>query len=172
MAAAADAVALLEGDEKDPPEGLEPIPEWRGTVGGAGGVTPAGGAGQHSTHSTPSTDDASMSGVIAVAACEIRSGDLAGYYPIIVPGEEDLFVFDLATATNPSIGAALYYSTSQALATSGSNVIGYVASSEHYPKQGFKSVDGSPDAGTTIPNITQVVMTFKKSVSYQVAIAV
>ena len=120
----------------------------------------------------PLAADASMSGVIAVAACEIRSGDLAGYYPIIVPGEEDLFVFDLATATNPSIGAALYYSTSQALATSGSNVIGYVASSEHYPKQGFKSVDGSPDAGTTIPNITQVVMTFKKSVSYQVAIAV
>jgi hypothetical protein len=120
----------------------------------------------------PLGSDTSMSGVIAVADCEIRSGDLAGYRPIIVPGEDDLFVFDLASANSPAIGDAVYYSSSQAVALTGSNVLGYVAGFDHYPMQGFQSVDASPDVGTTKRTVSSVVIRFKKSVSYLIAIAV
>jgi hypothetical protein len=62
-------------------------------------------------------DMTGASDAVAVAGCEIKSGDRAGYYPVIVPRPGDIFEFELATAAAVALGAALYYSTSQKLTT-------------------------------------------------------
>lgn len=107
---------------------------------------------------------------VAVAGEEILDGDLAGYYWIIVPRPGDVFEFILSAAGNPSIGASLYWSAAQTVAETGSNVLGRMLSTSHYPKQGRKSIDGgaSPDAGVVIPNTpgTRVLMGFDPDVSY------
>lgn len=104
---------------------------------------------------------------VAVAACEIKSGDRAGYYPIYVPRPGDVFQFALSAASNPSMGASLYYSDSQTLATSGTNVMAFVAGWDHYPyPQGHLADDNSYDAGTTIRSISYVDVTFKISRSW------
>ena len=114
----------------------------------------------------PLDADQSMSGIIAVAACEIKAGDLAGYHDIIVPRPGDIFEFALATAAAPAVGASLYWSDSQTLTTSGSNVIATVADETLLPEQGFQSVSPSFDAGTTIRTRSQVRCMFKAAASY------
>lgn len=114
----------------------------------------------------PLPSDKSMSGTVAISETERRSGDLAGFQYGIVPDEDDLFVVSLSAASNPSIGASVYWASSQTVALSGSNVLGYVVDGSHYPIQGSQSVAPSPDAGVTIPSISQVVIVIKKSVSY------
>lgn len=109
---------------------------------------------------------------VAIAQCEIKSGDLAGYYPIIVPRPGDVFEFALAAAGNPSLGTALYYSTSQVLTeTAGTNVLARAADDSLYPEyQGHASDDASPDMGTTLRNVARVRVTIDLTASYYAAI--
>jgi hypothetical protein len=100
---------------------------------------------------------------IAVAAVEIKSGDRAGYYPIIVPRPGDVFEFDLATAAGTLKGASLYFSDSQTFAASGSHVMAFAEGDFHYPEQGHASDDASGDAGTTVKTRSIVHCTFKIS---------
>lgn len=109
------------------------------------------------------TDDA-----VAVADEEIKDGDRAGYYHVIVPRPGDVFEFELATAGAVAIGTALYYSSSQKVTTTaGTNIIGYACGQDHYPDpQGHLADDASPDSGTTIRSTSYVQMTFRQAVSF------
>jgi len=119
----------------------------------------------------PLDADQSMAGVIAIANEEIQSGDRAGYYEIIVPRPGDVFEFALAVAAATAIGANLYWSTSQAIAASGSNVLGNAVGQRHFPlKQGHLAKDASTDSGTTIRSQSYVEMTITAAASYYAAL--
>ena len=121
----------------------------------------------------PMNSDFAGSANVAIANEEIKSGDRAGYYEIIVPRPGDLFEFDLDTANNPALATALYYSSSEVVSESGSNILAYVAGQDHYPdKQGHLSDDASGDAGATLRNTAAVHLTFKEAVSYWKALNV
>lgn len=118
------------------------------------------------TRFVPIDSDLVAAANIAIANEEIKAGDRAGYYEIIAPRAEDVFEFDLAAASAVAVGTALYYSNSETLAASGSNILGYAAGQEHYPlKQGHLSDDGSPDSGETIRSTSKVRMCFREAVS-------
>ena len=111
--------------------------------------------------------DTAVSGIVAIANEEIKSGDRAGYYEIIVPRPGDVFEFELATAAATAVGTAMYLSTSQKLAASGSNILAYAVGQEHYPqKQGHLSDAPGGDAGTTVRTTTHVRVCFKAAASY------
>ena len=106
-------------------------------------------------------------GDIAVAACEIKSGDRAGYYPILIPRPGDVWEFKLAAAGASAVGTALYFSDSETVtATVGTNILGHVAGFNNYPLQGFASEDVSPDAGSTIRSVSRVRMTVRYNNSF------
>ena len=108
------------------------------------------------------TDDA-----LAVSDEEIKSGDRAGYYWVIVPRPGDVFECPLASASSMAIGTALTYSSSQALTTGGSHPIGYACGQDNYPTpQGHLSDDVSPDSGTTVKSTSYVQFTFKTASSW------
>lgn len=121
----------------------------------------------------PLDADQSMTAIIAIAAEEIKSGDLAGYYHILVPRPGDLWDFPLA-ADNSSgdVGDALYWSDSETLtATAGSNILAYIVGQHHYPQKQGHAADGDPaDRGTTIRSVRKVQVTFKAAVSYYAAL--
>lgn len=122
------------------------------------------------TNWVPLASDKSMAAVIGVAFEEIKDGDRAGYYRVIVPRPGDLFRFTVASAA-VALGASVYWASSQSVATSGSNVLGDVVGDDHYPQfQGHTADDASPDAGTTIRATTEVTITIKQSVSYFAAL--
>lgn len=122
-----------------------------------------------STNWIPLDADQAMAGIIAVADVEIRSGYRAGFYNLIVPRDGDVFEYALAAASNPALGASLYWSDSQTVTvTAGTNVLGYVVGDAHLPEQGLYPPD--PDGGTTIKTISSVLMVFKKAVSYYAAL--
>jgi hypothetical protein len=123
-----------------------------------------------STKWVPMDSDYAMSADVAVAAFDIKSGDLAGYYPIIIPRPGDEFVFALDTANNPAVGTTLYWSDSETVSESGNNALGYVSGWDHYPNQGHGAEDIVSDAGTTLRSKSNIIMTFKLSVSYYAAI--
>jgi len=113
--------------------------------------------------------DFAMDGHIAVATQQIQSGDLTGFYPIIVPTPYDVFEYPLASAAAVTYGAPLYYSSAQAVTTSGSYILGYAIGTGHYPDlQGSKALvgAGAPDAGTTVKSTAYVQMVFAQNVSY------
>lgn len=120
------------------------------------------------TRFVPMDSDFAMAANVAIANEEIKNGDRAGYYEIVVPRPGDIFAFLLAAAGAPALGTALYWSSSQVLTvTAGSNIIGYAAGQAHYPlKQGHLADDASPDAGETLRSLPYVHMVFKESVSY------
>lgn len=133
--------------------------------------------GNTNTEWVPLDSDFDMSaaagsgGKVAIAACEIKSGDLAGYYPIIVARPEDVFEFTLLStdAQNPAAGTAVYYSSSETVTTTaGTNIVGNVCQFSHYPKQGFASDQASVDAGATLRNVSggKVHITIQESNSY------
>jgi|GEM_PF-5818680 len=108
---------------------------------------------------------------VAIAACEIKSGDRAGYYPIIVPRPGDIFEFALSAAGDPVLGAALYWSDAETLAESGSNAVAYVADFDHYPAmQGHLADDASPDQGTTLRSVSYVGVFIDAAASYYAAL--
>lgn len=119
----------------------------------------------------PLGSDKSMTAIIAIAAEEIKVGDLAGYYHIIVPRPGDIFDFELA-ADNSSgdVGDAVYWSSSVLLAASGSNAIGAIVGQHHYPQKQGHAADGDPaDRGTTIRSVRKVQVTIKAAASYYAA---
>lgn len=119
----------------------------------------------------PLASDTTMANIIAVANEEIKSTDLAGYYQIIVPRPGDVFEFELATATACATGAALYYSTSQKLTTSGSNIVAYVNGQAHYPQQQGHMSDGDPvDRGSTVNSASYVQCSIATGASWYGAI--
>lgn len=124
--------------------------------------------GNTNTEWVPIDSDFAMSADVAIANEEIKSGDRAGYYEIIVPRPGDVFEFELAAATAVAVGASLYYSDSETLTvTAGSNVVGRAVGQEHYPsKQGHLTDDASGDAGTTIKSTAYVRMVFDNDASY------
>lgn len=115
----------------------------------------------------PLAADQAMAGTIVISDCEIISGDLAGFRPVIVPVLGDVFEIELAAAGASVLGTALYYSTSQKLTiTAGSNIIGYIVGDDNMPEQGFQSRTPSYDAGTTIGTITRALVSIKQACSY------
>lgn len=124
------------------------------------------------TRWVPIDSDFSMAANVAIANEEIKNGDLAGYYEIIVPRPGDIFEFELAAASAVAQGTALYYSSSEKVTVSaGTNILGNAVGQEHYPlKQGHLADDAGPDRGETIRSTTHVRMTFQKSNSYYAAL--
>lgn len=119
------------------------------------------------TQWVPMDSDFSGSANVAIANEEIKSGDRAGYYEIIVPRPGDIFRFAIATAAATAVGTGLYWSDSETLKATGSNILAYAAGQEHYPlKQGHLVDDIAPDSGTTIKSQSIVLVTFKEAVSY------
>ena len=118
----------------------------------------------------PASADYNSASDLAIANEEIKSGDLAGYYEIIVPRPGDIFEFDLDTAAATAVGASLYHGASdpsQSYAASGSNASGNAIGQEHYPRhQGHASDGDSMDRGTSIRTATRVRCTIEKASSY------
>ncbi len=115
-----------------------------------------------SDYAMTGTDDA-----VAVAACDIDSGDRAGYYPVIVPRPGDVFEAPLAAASAMAIGTKLTYSSATALTTGGSNAIGYACGQDNYPaEQGHLVDDASPDSGVTVKSTSYVQFTFSTAASW------
>lgn len=121
--------------------------------------------GNSNTEWVPMDSDFAMNSNVAIANEEIKSGDRAGYYEVIVPRPGDIFEFDLAASGATAYGTALYWSSSEVVTVSaGSNILGNAVGQEHYPqKQGHLSDESSGDAGTTIRSIAQVRMTIEEA---------
>lgn len=120
-----------------------------------------------SGNATPLASDKSMAGIIAVANEEVKAGDLAGYYEVIVPRPGDLFEFELAAAGATAYSTSLYYSSSEKVTvTAGSNIIGISAGQKNYPlKQGHSSSGDFANRGTTVKSQSKVIMTFTAAAS-------
>lgn len=105
-------------------------------------------------------------GDLAIADEEIKAGDAAGYYWVILPRLGDVFEFELAAAGAHAAGTALYYSSSEKLTvTAGTNIIAYTCDFRPVPKQGHASL-AQPDQGTTLQSGSRYYVTFRTSVSY------
>lgn len=124
--------------------------------------------GNSSTAFVPIDSDFAMNSHIAIANEEIKSGDRAGYYEVIVPRPGDVFEYDLAAASAIALDTPLYFSSSEVVTvTAGGNILGRSVGLEHYPqKQGHLADDAAGDAGTTINSTAQVRMTFDAGASW------
>lgn len=116
----------------------------------------------------PLAADQVMDGTIAIANEEIKAGDLAGYYEIIIPRPGDVFEYALAAGSALALDTELYYSDSQTLTvTAGTNVIARAADQTNYPlKQGHLSADAAGDNGTTLRSVKIAGVSFDSRVSY------
>lgn len=117
--------------------------------------------------------DGSMAGVIAVAAEKLVTGSLAGRYPIWVPRPGDVWEYELAAASNPALGASLYPSADQAVATSGSNVLAYVVDHPGFTQQQGRADVGDVldrGSGATVTNVNRVLLSFRQAASYFAAL--
>ena len=122
--------------------------------------------GNTNTAFVPWDSDGDITQGVAIAAEEIKSGDRAGYYNVILARPGDVFEFALATASAVAFGAALYFSDSQTLTTSGSHIMFYAVGDEHYPKQTHTADDATGDAGTSIRTISYVRCVMAVAYSY------
>jgi len=129
--------------------------------------------GDTNTKWVPMDSDFSMSANVAIAACEIKPVDPAGYYPIIVPRPGDVFEFALDAADDLALGTAVYWSSSEAVTdTAGTNILGNVAGWTHYSAiypQNFAD-SGAPAKGTTIGTQSRVHITIQPSNSFYSAL--
>ena len=118
----------------------------------------------------PLSTDESMSAVVAIADCDIRPGQLAGFYNVLVPRPGDVFqcVLDASGVATP--GANLYIAGSQTLTlTTGSNAFGDVCDEAACPIQKGPS-DVGADQGTTVATVMRVNFTIKAANSYYAAL--
>lgn len=120
----------------------------------------------------PMDSDYAMAADVAIAACEIKSGDYAGYYGIIVPRDGDVFEFALAAAGASAIGTAVYWSSSEVVTiTAGTNILGNIVGWDHYPyPQGHAADDASYDRGTTLRSHSRAHITIQRSNTYLAAL--
>lgn len=115
----------------------------------------------------PVSTDKSLSAELAIAACKIESGDLAGWHKVIVPREGDIFEMPLDAASSAvRPGDDVFISGAQEVTLSGSNAIGKVIDDSHLPEQGFQSQDASYDRGTSARSRNAIRFTITKSISY------
>jgi len=122
--------------------------------------------GDSNTAWVPMDSDFEMDGNVAVAAEEIKAGDRAGYYNVYIPRPGDLWEYPLASAAATEYGSALYYSSSEAVTTSGTYVLGYAVGQEHYPDhQGHLADDAGGDAGSTVRSTSYIRMTIRPEAS-------
>ncbi len=154
------------------PDKVTPTP-FMGKFGAPGTAIAVGDilemTGNTNTEFVPLDSDYDMSangGDVAIAACDVKSGDRAGYYPIWLITEGDVWEVDLAAAAALAYGASIYYSAKNTFTTSGTHIVAAVSDIRNVPEQGHLSVDGSPDAGTTFRTISRVGVTFQRSNSY------
>ena len=120
--------------------------------------------GDTNTAWVPMDSDYDMDSNVAIANEEIKTGDLAGYYEVIVPRPGDIFEFELAAAGATAYGTALYYSDSETVTvTAGTYIIGNSVGQTNYPIQGHAADDASGDAGSTIKSQATVQMTIEAS---------
>jgi hypothetical protein len=113
------------------------------------------------------SDKDCTAGILVIAAEEIKDGDRAGYYNFWVPREDDVWRFDLATAAATTRATAMYYSSSEQLKATGTNIIAYAVGDDHYPEAQGHLADGDVrDEGTTIRTVGYVHVTFRKACSY------
>lgn len=128
--------------------------------------------GDGNTAWVPMDSDFAMDSNVAIANEEIKDGDRAGYYEIIVPRPGDVFEFELDAADDLSLGTALYWSDSEtATDTAGSYVLGRVAGTDHYPQKQEHLADGGvADMGTTLRSQSRVHMAIRQVASYYSAI--
>jgi hypothetical protein len=147
---------------------------WLGKFGAPGTAVAVGDilefTGNTNSEFVPLDSDYDMSangGDLAIAACDVKSGDRAGYYPVWLIAEGDVWEVDLAAAGASAYATSLYYSAKNTLTTSaGTHIVGVVSDIRNVPEQGHLSVDGSPDAGTTFRTISRVGVSFQRSNSY------
>lgn len=129
--------------------------------------------GDTNTAWVPIDSDFAGAGNVAIANEEIKSGDRAGYYEIIVPRPGDMFEYDLDTAAATAYGTALYYSSSEAVSASGSNQLATAVGQQHYPQKQEHLADGGiADMGSTIKSQSTVIMTFETAASLYAALVV
>lgn len=116
----------------------------------------------------PITADTSMTAGIVIAEKRITASHLAGYYSALIPQPGDIFKATLATASNPSRGDNVFVTAlAQTLATAGTNAFGDVLDHGGYPlEQGNADTGDVADRGTTITNVTVVLITIKAANSY------
>lgn len=116
-----------------------------------------------------------MAGIIVVANEEIKNGDRAGYYEVIVPQPGDVFEYALDVAAALAETTALYWSDSQTVtqtAGAGHQLATAVGQDNYPPKQGHLSDDGSGDSGTTIRSVAVAHLSFLAAVSYEAKLQV
>ena len=122
------------------------------------------------TNFVPVTADLNLSASLAIVNEEIKAGDRAGYYEIIVPRPGDIFEFALDTAAATTLAYALNCGASdptQSFAVGGSHPTAYSIGQSNYPlKQGHLADDASPDAGTTVRSQSRVRCHFELASSY------
>ena len=126
--------------------------------------------GGGNTQWVPIDSDFNMDSNVAVSGVDKKATtDILGFYPIIVPRPGDVFTFELAASVvsaDNALGAALYYSSSEKVtAVAGTNILGRIASTDHYPLQNF-GPGAVGDEGTTRRTITYVDMIFVPESSY------
>lgn len=104
---------------------------------------------------------------LAIAAQDISSGDLAGYYEILGFRPGDVWEFDLVAASALAPETALYYSSSTVLTvTAGTNIIGYSYFGKNFPGMQKRMSQGQlGDNGTTFRSTTRVPVIFRAAVS-------
>jgi len=120
----------------------------------------------------PLATDKAMSNTVAISLEEIKTGDGAGFYPLIVPRPGDVFEADLLStdSQNPDKGTALYVDGDDSVTTTaGSNILGHVFNHDGFPKRsGHTSDDASIGEGTTISDVAsgKIQFTIKEGASY------
>lgn len=122
-----------------------------------------------------SDHDASAGAGLAIAGQDIASGDLAGYYPIIVPRSGDVFEFDLAAASAIEPETALYYSAvgpTTLTVTAGTNIIAYSTFGPNFPGMQKRLSEGQlGNSGTTFRSTNKVRAVFRAACSFFKTIA-
>jgi hypothetical protein len=116
-----------------------------------------------------SDHDASAGAGLAIAGEDIKAGDLAGLYEILVPRPGDVFEFDLAAASALVPETALYYSASGSTyltVTAGTYIIAYSVLGPNAPsKQKHLSAGQLGDSGETYRSTSRVRAVFRAACS-------
>lgn len=121
---------------------------------------------------TPQSADAAMTAELCFAAEEIKAGDPAGYYPVIVPQDGDVFYSELsAGAAAPTPGASVYFDavSTEKVALTGTNVIGKVLGHNGVPQKQNHADSGAGSVGATIGNATWVEWIVTRAASLMTA---
>lgn len=115
----------------------------------------------------PLTTDKAMAATVAIAAEEVKDGDLAGDYEIYVPRPKDLWRFALSASGAPAKGSTVAVSDSQTVTSTVTNTLGLVVDHSGFPKkQNHLSDGGLIDKGTTTGNTLEVDISIKEGASY------